>query len=283
MALKLMYITNDIKTAKIAENAGTDRIFIDMEYIGKAKRQGGMDTVQSHHTIQDIRNVRAVLSKAELLVRINPLHDGCNEYASSEKEINDAIDAGADILMLPYFKTVDEVRRFIEYTDGRAKVFPLLETPEAADSIEEILELEGIDEIHIGINDLSLGYGKNFMFEMLADGTVERLCGKIKDVGIPFGFGGIASPGKGLLPAEYIIGEHYRLGSTRVILSRSFCRATAMTNQEDVNAVFTKGIRDIRSCEAVCEKWSDAEFEKNRLEVVRRVNKISEASQRSKG
>lgn len=282
MALKLMYITNDIKTAKIAENAGTDRIFIDMEYIGKAKRQGGMDTVQSHHTIQDIRNVRAVLSKAELLVRINPLHDGCNEYASSEKEINDAIDAGADILMLPYFKTVDEVRRFIKYTDGRAKVFPLLETPEAADSIEEILELEGIDEMHIGINDLSLGYGRPFMFEMLTDGTVERLCRKIREAGIPFGFGGIASPGKGLLPAEYIIGEHYRLGSTRVILSRSFCNTAEISDPAEISAVFTKGIRDIRYFEKQCQKWSKAEFETNRLEVIERVDKISEAIQRRK-
>lgn len=52
MALKLMYITNNPKVAKIAEEAGVDRIFVDMEYIGKAKRQGGMDTVQSHHTVE---------------------------------------------------------------------------------------------------------------------------------------------------------------------------------------------------------------------------------------
>ena len=44
MALKLMYITNRPDVAKIAENSGVDRIFVDMEYIGKALRQGGMDT-----------------------------------------------------------------------------------------------------------------------------------------------------------------------------------------------------------------------------------------------
>lgn len=48
--LKLMYITNDPAVAKIAADAGVDRIFIDMEVLGKAERQGGMDTVQSHHT-----------------------------------------------------------------------------------------------------------------------------------------------------------------------------------------------------------------------------------------
>ena len=50
MALKLMYITNNPAIAKIAEDAGVDIIFIDMEFIGKSLRQGGMDTVQSHHT-----------------------------------------------------------------------------------------------------------------------------------------------------------------------------------------------------------------------------------------
>ena len=49
-----MYITNDPAVAKIAADAGVDRIFIDMEVLGKAERQGGMDTVQSHHVPEDI-------------------------------------------------------------------------------------------------------------------------------------------------------------------------------------------------------------------------------------
>lgn len=52
--LKLMYITNDPAVARIAADAGVDRIFIDMEVLGKAERQGGMDTVQSHHVPEDI-------------------------------------------------------------------------------------------------------------------------------------------------------------------------------------------------------------------------------------
>lgn len=39
MSLKLMYITNRPDVALIAERNGVDRIFVDMEYIGKAKRQ----------------------------------------------------------------------------------------------------------------------------------------------------------------------------------------------------------------------------------------------------
>lgn len=73
MPLKLMYITNRPEIAQIAETAGVDRIFVDMEYIGKADRQGGMDTVQSHHTIEDVRALRAAIETAELLVRVNPI------------------------------------------------------------------------------------------------------------------------------------------------------------------------------------------------------------------
>ena len=74
--LKLMYITNHPEIAKIAENAGVDRIFIDLEQIGKAERQGGMDTVQSLHSLDDIKKVKSVLLKTELLVRSNPIHEG---------------------------------------------------------------------------------------------------------------------------------------------------------------------------------------------------------------
>ena len=106
--LKLMYITNRPEIAKIAENAGVDRIFIDMEYIGKDKRQGGMDTVQSRHTIEDIKSIRAIIDKAELFVRCNPIHEATEEYCSSKEEIDAIVEAGADVIMLPYFKKIDE-------------------------------------------------------------------------------------------------------------------------------------------------------------------------------
>ena len=38
MPLKLMYITNRTDVAEIADDTGVDRIFIDLEYIGKEDR-----------------------------------------------------------------------------------------------------------------------------------------------------------------------------------------------------------------------------------------------------
>ena len=97
-----MYITNRPEIAQIVENAGVERVFIDMEYIGKSDRQGGMDTVQCHHTIEDIFAVKSVLKQSEVMVRCNPIHPATSKYCSSKEEIDAAIEAGADILMLPY-------------------------------------------------------------------------------------------------------------------------------------------------------------------------------------
>lgn len=261
-----MYITNRPEIAQIAESAGVDRIFVDMEYIGKTDRQGGMDTVQSHHTLWDIKKISDAIEKAELLVRINPIHDASDEYDSSKEEIDQAIKNGAQILMLPYFKTVDEVKTFVELVNGRAKTMPLVETPEAAACIDEILKLD-IDEIFVGLNDLSLGYGKKFMFELLTDGTVEELCFKFKKKGIPYGFGGIAAVGKGMLPAEKIITEHYRLGSECVILSRSFCDVNKIEHMGVISSTFVNGIREIREYEK--EVAIHRDFFKNNIEDVK--------------
>ena len=47
----------------------------------------------------------------------------------------------------------------------------------------------------------------------------------MSELNIPFGIGGIACLGTGLLPAELILAAHLRLGSERVILSRSFTQS----------------------------------------------------------
>ncbi len=266
MPLKLMYITNRPDVALIAEQNGVDRVFVDMEYIGKAERQGNLDTVKNHHTVKDIAVLRKVLTQSELLVRVNPIHDRTPEYDSSEEEINASIAAGADLIMLPFFKKASEVKRFLRIVDGRVKTMLLLETPEAVEVLDEILEIPGIDEIHIGINDLSLGYGKRFMFELLTDGTVERLCRRIQQSGIVYGFGGIASLGRGLVPAEMIIKEHYRLGSKMAILSRSFCNIDRYDNMEAVEEIFFRGVREIRTLEKECARHAMF-FTDNRREL----------------
>lgn len=269
-----MYITNKPAIAEIAEASGVDWIFLDMEFIGKDARQGGLDTVQNHHTIEDVKNIRKAVTKAKLLVRVNPIHEALENYPSSKEEIGTVIEAGADIIMLPFFKTVEEVQTFIHYVGGRAKTLLLVETVEAADLIDEILEVPGIDMIHLGLNDLHLEKGMKFMFELLADGTVEMLGGKIKAKGIPYGFGGIATLDGGVLPGSMVLKEHVRLDSSMVIVSRSFCNTDMISDLAEVRALFQKGIKEIRDLEAEVQNKPKDYFEDNHKKVIKTVNKI---------
>ena len=282
MALKLMYITNEPEIAQIVESAGVDRIFVDMEYIGKDARQGGMDTVQCHHTVEDVAKIKHSVTKADVMVRVNPIHEATLDYSSSKDEIESVIKAGADVIMLPYFKTVEEVRTFVELVGGRAITLPLLETPEAVEIVDQILELPGVDEIFIGLNDLSLGYNKKFMFEILADGTVERLCLKFRQKGISYGFGGIASLDGGLVPGKYVVKEHYRLGSSCVILSRSFYPFDQIHSMDEFRSVFEKQVQELRELETECESHSMYFWENKRI-FVDKVRTICEEGDRRQG
>lgn len=275
--IKLMYITNNTEVAKIAEKYGVDRIWIDLEVNGKEERQKGMDTVKSKHSISDIGKIKPELKSSELLVRINPV------YEKTKDEIEQVIEQGADIIMLPYFKTVEEVQKFIKYVNGRCKTMLLVETPEAVKKIDDILNVEGIDEVHIGLNDLHLGYKKKFMFELLTDGTVEFLCNKFKEHNITsYGFGGISKIGTGDLPAENILIEHYRLGSEAAILSRSFCNTNKVTDINEVEKIFKNEVKKIRETEKKISKYTDKEYKENYSKIDSAIRKIKNEMEKNK-
>ncbi len=216
--IKFISINNDPVLASSAETAGVSRIFVDLERIGKPERQGHLDTLISTHSIDDIAPLRKALTNAELIVRLNPMHAG------SSHEIEEAIGEGADILMLPMFRSAAEVVEFTGIVDHRVKTIPLVETCGAVDSLNEIVNIPGVSEIYIGLNDLHLDMGLNFMFAPLADGLIDTMVETIKLAGLPFGFGGIARLEEGAVPAELVLSEHARLGSSSVILSRTFNR-----------------------------------------------------------
>ncbi len=267
--LKLMYITNDPAVAKNAVNAGVDRIFIDMEVLGKAERQCGMDTVQSHHVPEDIAKIRAAIGNGvEIMARVNPLNP------NSQAEIDAAIKNSANVIMLPMWRTADDLQQLVSMVDGRAKIMPLLENDAAAENLKDAVKVSDIDQMHIGLNDLHLCYHNKFMFQPLADGTVDRLCAQLRHANITYGFGGVGRPGSGALPAEYIIGEHYRLGSEYVILSRSFCNTGKLTDSDEIRRIFTEGVADIRRVERACAAWTQEQFEENHRRVCSCVEKI---------
>ena len=263
--MKTMILDNNLDNIKIYDDAGVSRIFIDLEIIGKVARQWDMDTVISDHTISDIINARGIIKNAELLVRVNPIHD------SSEAEINAVINAGADIVMLPMFKTKQEVEKFITFVDKRAKTNLLLETSQAFARIDDILSVPGIDEVHIGLNDLHLAFGLTFMFELMSGSLCEYITNKFKEYNVPFGIGGVSTIGTGILKSEVILREHVRLGSEAVILSRSFKKeCTSLTN-------FKHEINKLNDTIIQAKQMSSNELKNNKTILKESIAQIIEA------
>ena len=147
--------------------------------------------------------------------------------------------------------------------------------------LNEVVKIPGIDEIYVGLNDLHLSLHKTFMFEMLADGTVDEICDVLKTNKIKYGFGGIGRIGGGMLPADHILAEHVRLGSQMVILSRTFCNTNLIHDLDEIRADFQKGIKDLRDAEIKYETYSQEQLWNIHLqvkdEVAVIVNKLKES------
>lgn len=217
-AFTLTLMTNDPQLALQAERCGVNRIGIDLEANGKLQRQRGYQTRLSHHDYQDLINIRAVISQASVLVRVNALN------RDSEMEIERVLAQGADQIMLPFFRTASEVEQFVRLVDSRADVIILLETASSIVRIRDILAVAGIQEVMIGLNDLRLELAVSNHFEVLVSPLVEMIADNVKRAGLQFSIGGVAAPeDKNLrVDPDLVLAQYPRLGATGAWLSRSF-------------------------------------------------------------
>ena len=216
--MNFIYITNDPFYSSLAQSIGVNTIMIDLERLGKIERQGHLDTVISNHQLSDISIIRDVLSSSQLMVRVNPLN------SHSADEVNEVISRGADRIMLPMFRYPSEVSTFASLVNNRVPITLLLETASAFIRLSKILDLHCFDHIHIGLNDLHLELKLDFMFELFSSDLFHYSLSQIKSSGYTFGIGGVAKLDSGAIPGSLVLPLHKCLGSSSVILSRSFFR-----------------------------------------------------------
>ena len=261
--MEFIIITNDKVQAEIASKNGV-RVMVDLEILGKAKRQENKDTFITDHNASDIARMREVAG--EVIVRIDPYNE------NSALQIDEVIQAGADYIMLPYFKTAQEVQAVVDLTRGRAKFIPLFEHIAAVQNADEILLIEGIEAAYLGLNDLYLSIGNDFIFEPLAAGYVDqfaKLCGIYE---IKFGFGGIGISGQGDIPAEMILREHARLNSEMVILGRSFKNFVGSDAQK-----FEEELNKLSQVYTSAKQRDNAEIENDRAKINEKILEITKA------
>lgn len=247
--INLFYITNNIIEAQIVDDLDIDWIFIDLEIIGKKERQLGRDAVFSNHSLSDVHKIKIKINNTKILVRCNPIgiwsKDEFDEINSRGSEI--------DMVMLPYFKTIEEVKVFIDLIDtSKIKPALLVETIDAINNLDEILKIFPFSYIHIGLNDLNIERGTISMFEPYVDGLIKKIssiCIKNNQI---FGIGGIGKIAADMSPSpKHLLNEHIRLNSKGVILSRSFKGSFCEETKDIFKKELSNSIKDFRNYEKI--------------------------------
>tara|TARA_B100000767_G_scaffold172314_2_gene161311 strand:+ start:1813 stop:2649 length:837 start_codon:yes stop_codon:yes gene_type:complete len=269
--INLFYITNNISEAQIVDKLDIDWIFIDLETVGKKDRQIGRNTVMSDHSISDVQKIRRVINNTKILLRCNPI--GIHSKKEIE-EINKT--SGIDMVMLPFFKTVKEVKMFIELLDT-SKVEPtlLIETTSALDNLSDILKLYPFKYVHIGLNDIHIERNTSFMFEPYIDGLLDKAVSILRSNNKKFGIGGIGKIGSDLLPTpECVINEHTRLKSSGVILSRSFKGNFSEESKELFETELTQSVIKFRKQEKYSKTLDENQLLENYDILKNDINKV---------
>ena len=230
---QLTLLTADPDLARRADQAGVDRIGIDIERFGKAERQRSHPGARlSSHRVEDLGTLSPQIHRARLSCRIDPPHPG------SGSQIERAIEFGATSLTLPFFRQVREAVAFVDAVGGRAETILLVETAAAAVRIESLAALDGVDEIMIGLNDLGWDCRLETGFEFLCSPLMEAIANTVRARGKRLGIGGLARWDDDSLPVrpDLVYAQHARLGASAAWLARSFLVGLTPTELGDAVA-----------------------------------------------
>lgn len=251
-----------------AVHAGVDALVVDWEHIGKELRQAGADTQVNHDTSDDLRRVRAVVdrsattawARSRVVCRLN----GYGPHTPAEVE--EAVAAGADELLLPMVREPAEVVATLRLTRDRVGVGILVETVAALEHVADFRRLP-LSRVYVGLNDLAIERRTPNIFTAVTDGTVERLRYAFD---VPFGFGGLTLPDSGYpIPCRLLIGEMARLDCDFTFLRRSFRadvqRADLPSSVESIRAAVTLAAK--RTPEVVAAEHTALVAEVNRWRV----------------
>jgi hypothetical protein len=194
------------------EAGAIDGVVVDWETADKHERQVDRDLQIGTDTQADLARIRAA-TRGRVLCRVN------GPGAETAAEVERAIEGGADEVLVPMVRNVEEVETVLEAASGRCDVGILVETEAAVASSRELSRLP-LARAYVGLNDLAIDRGSDSIFDPLVDGTLERLRATFD---CPFGFGGLTVPASGApIPSRLLIAETARLRCDFGVLRRSF-------------------------------------------------------------
>lgn len=217
-SLELLLFHTDPAVVAEATAAGIDGFIVDWERRDKARRQAGEGTQINQDTVEDLVRVRSATNRS-VLCRI----DGYGPWTADQVEL--ALDAGADELLLPMVRHPQQVDRTLDLIDGRCGLGILVETQDGVRRASELAR-RPLTRTYVGLNDLRIDRGSTSLFRPLVDGTVDRVRADVQPV--PFGVAGLTLPDRGNpIPSRLLAAELVRLDASFTFLRRSFLTDTA--------------------------------------------------------
>ena len=210
--MQLFLFTVDPAWGRDVVAAGAAGIVVDWERRGKHRRQAGEGTQINGDTLADLVRMRAA-TDGRLVCRVNAAGPW------TAREVDDAVAAGADEVLLPMVRTPEELDRVLDLVDGRCGLGILVETQDAVDRVAELAR-RPLSRLYVGLNDLRIDRRSDSLFRPLVDGTVDAVRAAVD---VPFGVGGLTLPGGGFpVPGDLLAAELVRLGTDFTFLRRSF-------------------------------------------------------------
>jgi hypothetical protein len=215
--VEYILITNRDRDVGVAAEAGIHRIMIDLERTTKLCRQAGRGTFVSEHSIDDIARIRRNFPEVYVVVRINSIHAGTHD------EIRRVSECAPAAIMLPFFRELREVDKFLSELPEGIKPILLLENVASLRLVPTLIQryANAIAEYYVGLNDLSLDLGNCNFLLTLEDSLLQKTIGLLTQ---PWGIGGTGDPFNESLPISPRGFFQYQVakGATRTLLSRSF-------------------------------------------------------------
>jgi 2-keto-3-deoxy-L-rhamnonate aldolase RhmA len=255
--LDLVLFENEPEAARQYLQAGITSFLVDLELLGKDQRQLGFDTEIRPGTLRDLQRI-AALPGTTAWCRINRFG------AHTPEEVERALDAGADILILPMAESLAEIDAYLRLLDRRCRAGIMIETQACAALAGELGQLP-LDYAFFGLNDFAISRGGGLIFNALADGSVEAVSKALP--GIHFGVGGLTDINRGSpIRSARLLEEMERLGCRFTFLRRSFRRDSRLVHPAEIVA----GIRDYWQR---CAARSDAERDADHRELVSAIDR----------
>ncbi len=126
--------------------------------------------------------------------------------------------------MLPMFSRAAQALEFVRAVDARAIPVLLLETVQAAEELDALLDSDRDFEIHVGLNDMGISRGHASPFQMLIDPLLETISKRVVASSRRFAIGRLARPSDSslLVPADLVCALVVSLGASASFVSQYF-------------------------------------------------------------